>query len=253
MIIKIKRILIIGEPMNNYCIYPYQNDLTYNENENYNKIQIRKKEKNNCKYVTIIFQKINKKLINTLQKEILLFLKNNNLNKKAHILIIGMGNDFYTPDAIGPNTLKHIKVNSYLENIGIKINKAKVSTLKPGVLGETGILAEKTILSVVKEIKPDFVILIDSFVTNNINYLNNTIELNNYGISPGIGIKGINSFINQEFLQVPILVIGITTSILVRFENNQIPYILSCKDIDDYVIKISEILGKSINEAVDKL
>ena len=164
-----------------------------------------------------------------------------------------MGSDFYTPDAIGPSTLKNIKVNSYLENLGIKNIYPKVSSLKPGVLGETGILSEKTILSVVKEIKPDYIILIDSFVTNNVNYLNHTIEFNNYGITPGIGIKGINSVIDYKTLHIPLLVIGVTTSILVKFKNNDIPYILSCKDIDEYVIKISEILGKSINKAIGKL
>ena len=237
--------------MNNYNIYPYQNDLFYHENNNdYNKIKVIKNKKKNYIYETIFYKNIDQKLINTLKKEILYFLKTSNISKKSHILIIGMGSDFYTPDAIGPSTLKHIKVNSYLENIGVKLNKTKVSSLKPGVLGETGILTERTIISVTKEIKPDFVILIDSFVTNNINYLNHTIELNNKGITPGIGIKGINSKIDSKKLHIPILVIGVTTSILVNFNNNKISYILSCKDIDEYVLKISEALGKGINEAI---
>ena len=239
--------------MNNYNIYPYQNDLIYHENNTYNKIKVIKKKKDCFLYKTIIFQNIDKNLIKKLKNAILLFLKINNITKKSHILIVGMGNDFYTPDSIGPNTLKHIKVNSYLENLGIKINNTKVSALKPGVLGETGILSEKTIISVCKEIKPDFVILIDSFVTNNINYLNHTIELNNKGITPGIGIKGINSFINKKTLNLPFLVIGVTTSVLIKFNDNNIPYILSCKDIDEYVIQISKILGESINKAINKL
>ena len=242
-----------GDCMNNYNIYPYQNDLIYNEFDNYSNIKVIKKEKNNSQYTTIVFQNNNTKLLNTIKKEILSFLKLAKISNKSHILIVGMGSEFYTPDSIGPNTLKHIKVNSYLENLGIKINSTKVSTLKPGVLGETGILSEKTILSVVKEIKPDFVILIDSFVTNNINYLNHTIEINNHGITPGIGIKGITSFINSETLKTPILVIGVTTSILIKFNNSNIPYILSCKDIDEYALKISEILGQSINKAIRDL
>ena len=253
MITKIKRILIIGESMNNYYIYPYQNDLIYDKNDNYNQINVIKKQKKNYIHKTILFQNINQKLLKVLTKQILFFINKENITKKSHILVVGMGSDFYTPDAIGPSTIKHIKVNSYLENFGIKNIYPKVSALKPGVLGETGILSEKTILSVVKEIKPDYIILIDSFVTNNVNYLNHTIEFNNYGITPGIGIKGINSVIDYKTLHIPLLVIGVTTSILVKFKNNDIPYILSCKDIDEYVIKISEILGKSINKAIGKL
>ena len=254
MIILLYEIIIIGDYVNNYCFYPYQNDLIYDEiNIDYNKIKIINKKKEKFMYKTIIFQKPNSILENTLKNEILFFLNKHNISKKKHILIVGMGSDFYTPDAIGPNTIKHIKVNSYLENLGIKLNVAKISALKPGVLGETGILSENIILSVKNEIKPDFVILIDSFVTNNINYLNHTIELNNYGISPGIGIKGINSFISQKNLHVPLLVIGVTTSILVKFNNENVPYILSCKDIDEYTIKISKVLGNSINKAIDSL
>ena len=239
--------------MKNYAIYSYQNDLIYNDNIPYNKIKVIEKEKNKSMYKTILFEDINDDLINTIKNEVLYFLIKKKINKKSHILVIGMGNDFYTPDSIGPNTLKHIKVNSYLENLGIKLNAVKVSTLKPGVLGETGILSERVITSVSKEIKPDFIIIIDSFITNNINYLNHTIELNNYGISPGHGIKKINSFISKKTLNIPILVIGVTTAILVKFDNSNIPYILSCKDIDEYIVKISKTIGNSINLAIDAL
>ena len=239
--------------MHNYSIYPYQNDLIYQDLINLNKIKVIKKEKKKSLYHTIIFENTNSILEKTLKKEILYFFTKVGMNKKSHILIVGMGSDFYTPDSIGPNTIKHIKVNSYLENLGIKLNTTKVSALKPGVLGETGILSEKTIISISKEIKPDFIILIDSFVTNNINYLNHTIELNNHGITPGIGIRGINSFLSSKNLHVPILVIGVTTSILVKFDKFSIPYILSCKDIDEYTIKISKTIGNSINKAISSL
>ena len=239
--------------MKNYAIYPYQNDLMYSNEISYNKIKVIKKEKNKSIYKTILFEDINDELVNTIKKEILYFLIKRKINKKSHILIVGMGNDFYTPDSIGPNTLKYIKVNSYLENLGIKLNAVKVSTLKPGVLGETGILSERVITSISKEIKPDFIIIIDAFITNNINYLNHTIELNNYGISPGHGIKKINSFLSEKTLHIPILVIGVTTAILVKFDNSSISYILSCKDIDEYIVKISKTIGNSINLAIDAL
>lgn len=237
--------------MKNYFFYPYQNDLIYQEDLIPDKTKVILKKKKKFVYKTIVFQDNNSNLNRILKKEILSFLIKKNINKKSHILVIGMGNDFYTPDAIGPYTLKYIKVNSYLENLGITLNEVKVSTLKPGVLGETGILSEKVITSVCNEIKPDFIIIIDSFVTSNINYLNHTIELNNYGISPGHGIKGINSFISEETLHIPLLVIGVTTAILVKFNNN--PYILSCKDIDEYALKISKTIGNSINMAIDSL
>lgn len=240
--------------MKNYNIYPYQNDLNFNEKliQEIN-INILEKRKNNKIYKTILFKEINNELENIIIEEILFFLKK--IIKKDSILIVGMGSEHFTADSIGPNVINHIKVNAYLENLGIKLKKTKISTLKPGVLGETGILSEKTISSITKEIKPDLVIIIDSFVSDNIAYLNHSIEINNYGISPGIGIKGINSFINQKKLGVPILVIGITTSLLIKFENQKhaIPYLLSTKDIDEYILKISELMGNCLNKAIDSL
>ena len=184
------------------------------------------------------------------------FLKTMNISKKDHIFIVGLGNDNHTADSIGPKALKHIKVNSYLENMGIKIKANKVSALEPGVLGETGILTEKIIKSVCKEIKPDLIILIDSLVSDDINYLNKVVQINNWGLSPGSGIKGINSKIDKDTLGIPVISIGAVTAVEIKFTNNNknyIPYILSTKDIDQYVHDISSIIGKAINEAINDL
>ena len=222
--------------MKNYNIYPYKTDLIFN----------------NESYKTIYFNNVDNKLKNIIKKELLYFFNKMNITKKDHIFIIGLGNDNHTADSIGPKTLKHIKVNSYLENLGIKIKGNKVSALEPGVLGETGIVTEKIISSVSNEIKPDLIILIDSFVSDNINDLNKTIIINNIGIKSGCGIKGINTTIDKNSLGIPIIVIGVVTCVEVKI-NNSIPYILSTKDIDEYVISISEIIGNSINEVIDDL
>lgn len=247
--------------MKNYSLFPYQNDLMFDEKKiktlDNNKINVLENNKNNHLHKTIFYNAINKELQQVLTKEISLFLQKLKIKKNDHLFIIGLGSDTHTPDAIGPNTLKYIKVNAYLENIGLKIDDTKVSALKPGVLGETGILTEKTIINMTKEINPNLVIIIDSFVTNDINFLNHTIELNNAGITPGIGLKGISSQINEEILGVPVLIIGVTTAVLIRFTSNEninfIPYILSTKDIDEYVVKISELIGQSINKAISSL
>ena len=229
--------------MKNYNIYPYRSDLVDNNNS----------------YKTIFFNNLNNKdkIKNELKDELFLFFKGMNITKKDHIFIIGLGNDNHTADSIGPKTLKHIQVNSYLENIGIKINGNKVSALEPGVLGETGILTEKIISSVANEIKPNLIILIDSFVSDDIKYLNKSIQINNIGLNPGSGLKGISSRIDKETFGIPIIVIGVTTAIEVKFTNeeniNYIPYLLSPKDVDEYVNNISIIIGNSINEAINSL
>lgn len=250
--------------MKNYNIYPYKTDLMLNEknlNEisNCTDIKVLNNIDNQNTYKTIFFSNLNDKdsIKNILKKELLYFFNEMNITKKDHIFIVGLGNENHTADSIGPKVLKYVQVNSYLENVGVKIINNKISALAPGVLGETGILTEKIIKSVCNEIKPNLTILIDSFVSDDINYLNKTIQITNMGIKPGSGIKGINSIIDKNTLGIPVIVIGVTTTIEIKFTNdnniNFIPYLLSTKDIDEYIISISEIIGKSINEAIDDL
>ena len=200
----------------------------------------------------ISFNKIDNKLKENLKKELNFFIKNTRIKKNPHILVIGLGNDNYTADSIGPKTLKHIKANSFLDNIGIETNNPIISLLEPGTLGETGILTERIIESIIKEIKPNLVILIDSFLSNNIKKLNKTIEINNYGVSTGMGIKELNSNIDINTLGLPIIVIGVPTAIEIKF-NEDLPYILSTKDVDLYVNQISQVIGIAINETINDL
>ena len=231
-----------GDYMKKINVYSYKSDIV-SDNDNYK---------------TIFFDSLNDKesIKDSIKKELMYFFNIMNISKKDHIFIIGLGNDNHTADSIGPKTLKYIKVNSYLKNLGINISDTKVSALEPGVLGETGIITEKIISSVSNEIKPDLIILIDSFVSDNINDLNKTIIINNIGIKSGCGIKGINTTIDKNLLGIPIIAIGVITCIEVKFSTNNknfIPYILSTKDIDEYVINISEIIGNSINEVISYL
>lgn len=236
-----------------YNIYTSNTNLIFNKtNLNYD-IKTFTKIKNNYIYKTIFFNKMTNKLKDELKEVLRFFI--NKLDNINHIFIVGIGNDNYTADSIGPKTLKHIKVNSYLKDF---INdKVIVSSLEPGVLSETGILTERIIKSISNEIKPDLIILIDSFISSNINYLNKTIEISNTGISSGLGINNLNSNIDENLLNIPIITIGVTTAVEVKFTKekdiNYIPYILSTKDIDKYIDEISKIIGISLNEVIDDL
>lgn len=218
----------------NYNINTSKNDLVHN-----NKL--------------IIFNHINNKLKKIISNELLSFFNKYNISKNSHILVVGIGNDNYTADSIGPKVLKHIKVNSYLEVMGYIIKKTKVSALEPGVLGETGIRTSMTIKSVANEIKPDLVLIIDSLVSNNIDYINKCIEITDRGLNSNNGLSELDFDINKETLGLPVILIGVVTSVLVNFKNNNKEYILSTKDVDKYVNDISIIIGASINKAIKKL
>lgn len=224
-------------------------------NTNFNNINVKEIKNNNGIFHLLYYPNLNnkKEIKKNLVNEINFFMNNMNLNDYKHIFIAGLGNDNHTADSIGPKTLKNIKINAYLEKLGVKL-KHKVTALEPGVLSETGIETTKIIKSITEDVKPDLVILIDSFITESIDYLNHTIEISNYGINPGSGIKGLNDEINSEFLGVPIIVIGVATAIELKInskkKDNYFTYLLSSNDIDNYVEEISLIIGDSLNEAL---
>lgn len=208
--------------------------------------------KNEIHHIILFNNLINENNVkNILKKEILHFLNLYNINKDKHIFIVGLGNESNTADSIGPKVLKYINVNSHLFNLGIDINHIKISALEPGVLGTTGIDTADIIKSVCKNIKPDLIILIDSFITNNINNLNKTIEITNTGIKPGSGIRGNNSKITESNLKIPIITIGIPTSL--EYIKDKKTYLISTNDIDEYVYNISKIIGTSLNEILYQL
>lgn len=186
-----------------------------------------------------------------LKKELQYFLDIAGIDLPAHVFIVGLGSDQYTADSVGAKALRYIHANAYLERLKIPLTN-KISTLEPGVLGETGIETRRIIESVVEEIHPDVVLLIDSFVTQSAAYLNHTIEISNAGVTPGSGLKGLNQEINQDTLGVPVIVMGIPTAIEVKLSSHnkkdKRTYLLSTNDIDLYVDQIAKIIGTTIDE-----
>ena len=201
----------------------------------------------------IYFNTINNELKKSFKKELKCFFNKLKINKKSHILIVGLGNDNYTADSAGPQTLKYIKANNYFKYLGVDIDKPSIALLEPGTLGETGIITEKIIKKISEEVKPNLIILIDSFLSKNIKNMNKTIEINDIGISTGMGIRGINSNIDYKTFNIPLIVIGIPTAIEIKYKENDIPYILSSKDVDKFIYNISYLIGSSINEIINDL
>ena len=240
-------------------ILPIKSDL-FIENKNIKintNIKVITNILNNNTYKTIYFKDYkDNKIINKLKKELLYYFNKYNINKNNHILVVGLGNDNQTSDSIGPKVLKYIKVNSYLDIFNFKYKTCKISALEPGVMAETGIRSNVIIKSVVNKIKPDILIVIDAIVSSNINYLNSTIEISDKGINPGSGLKGYSFAINKKYIGIPVIAIGATSAIEIKFSDsniNYVPYLLSTKDVDLFVNSISKTIGIAINKSIENL
>lgn len=114
-------------------------------------------------YTTIDIEKmkeIDENKIEEVSKIVADELKNvilKHVNDTEDILVVGLGNIYVTPDALGPKVVPEIEVTrhilQYMPNL-MPEDTRPVSAIAPGVLGITGIETVEVIKGVVQNIKP---------------------------------------------------------------------------------------------------
>ena len=136
------------------------------------------------------------------------------IDKQGEILVVGLGNESVTPDALGPKTINEIEVTRHFINYMpqyVKEGTRMVSAISPGVLGTTGIETVEILKGVVQNINPKLVIVIDALASRSIERMSSTIQISDTGIVPGAGVGNTRKEISQETLGVPVIAIGIPT------------------------------------------
>ncbi len=137
------------------------------------------------------------------------------LPSEGLILVVGIGNDRITPDALGPLAGERILVTRH---IGQELARATgierlrpVASLIPGVLGQTGMETREIIAGVIRAVAPAAVITIDALAARRLSRLGRTIQISNTGITPGSGVGNARAALTQESLGVPVIAIGVPT------------------------------------------
>ncbi len=173
-----------------------------------------------------------------------------NLKKKSQILIVGLGNDFVTPDALGPLVINKIEVNRHLED---NPDQYIVSAMCLGVMGQTGMESKDIIQAIVDDFHPNLVIVVDALACNHASRMCNSIQISTAGINPGSGIYNFRREISKKSLGVDVLAIGIPTvsdiDCFIEMDDN---YFVTPKDIDLAMDILSGIVAESINKALRK-
>lgn len=154
-------------------------------------------------------QKASETLSNELRKIIDL-----HTDKQGDILIVGLGNIYVTPDALGPKVINEIDVTrhiiKYLPQY-IDEGTRPVSAIAPGVLGTTGIETVEILKGIVENVKPKLLIVIDALASRSIERISSTIQISDTGIVPGAGVGNTRQEISQSSLGIPVVAIGIPT------------------------------------------
>lgn len=172
-------------------------------------------------YITIEAQgireqdtELQKKVEQIFAKEFHSFLKKLRIGQEASCLVVGLGNDHVTPDALGPLTVENLLITRHLFQLqpeSVEEGFRPVSAIAPGVMGTTGIETSDIIRGVVEKTKPDFVVVIDALAARSLERVNATIQISDTGIHPGSGVGNKRKELSKETLGIPVIAIGVPT------------------------------------------
>lgn len=194
--IKIERVKItnengekaIGKPIGNYITIDIK------------KLKIAQEEE---------LKKASEILANELKKVI-----DEHIDKQGEILVVGLGNIYVTPDALGPKVINNIEVTRHIINYlpqYVEEGTRMVSAISPGVLGTTGIETLEILKGIVDNINPKLIIVIDALASRSIERISSTIQISDTGIVPGAGVGNTRAEISKNSLGIPVIAIGIPT------------------------------------------
>lgn len=171
-------------------------------------------------YITIDFKNLKVASIDEIQKaseavtKELKILIEKHVQSNAPILVVGLGNIYVTPDALGPKVVNEIDITRHLLEYMPEVldkNTREVSAISPGVLGTTGIETLEILKGIVDNVHPKLVIVIDALASRSIERISSSIQLADTGIVPGAGVGNARKELTQNTLGVPVIAMGIPT------------------------------------------
>ena len=196
------------------------------------------------------------------------------VNGDFGIFVAGLGNAELTADAIGPKTVGRLTATRHLreheEEIYRSIGCASLSTLAPGVLGQTGIETVELLRGAVEHVKPDAIIVVDALAARSCSRLASTVQISDAGIQPGAGVGNHRAAITMKSVGVPVIVVGVPTVVnsatlvydalqqagirdvkpsLERILENRRSFFVSPKDSDLITEHAAVLLSRAIEEA----
>lgn len=188
------------------------------------------------------------------------------------VLVAGVGNMNMTADALGPETATKIFATRHIgdelrKQAGLSEALRPVASVSTGVLGQTGIESGEYIKSICEAVKPCCVITIDALASGSVSRLGNTVQMSDTGIAPGSGIGNTRKRIDEKYLGVPVIAIGVPTVVdsiclaselsgisLGNFDSERCDkyhnLVVAPKDIDLMVKNASYLLALAINCAL---
>ena len=123
------------------------------------------------------------------------------VGKEDPILIVGLGNQYVTPDSLGPKVINEVDVTRHILKYMpecLEEGTRSVAAISPGVLGTTGIETVEILKGIVDNIHPKLLIVIDALASRSIERISSTVQLADTGIVPGAGVGKTRKKLSKE-------------------------------------------------------
>ena len=196
--------------------------------------------------------------------------------KEGTVLVVGLGNEKITPDALGPKCISLILATRHISEefakaIGFERLRS-VAAIVPGVLGTTGIETAESIEGIAERIKPSCVVVIDALAARSTERLGTTVQITDTGVSPGSGVGNKRNRIDKNSIGVPVIAIGVPTVVdaatmaadalqnagmseeeterLLRSSEENELMMVTPKEIDNVIDRAAALVAMSINSAL---
>lgn len=185
---------------------------------------------------------------------------------EGEVLVVGLGNNDITPDAIGPQTAAKVLATRHLRGELDSGEEHFLTSLRPvsafagGVMGQTGIETAEIVRAISAELRPAAIIAIDALACTDISRLGTTIQLTDTGISPGSGVSNRRQELSEKLFHIPVIAVGVPTvvdmhtivrSLTGKSINGELPNMMvTPRDIDRLTERASQLLAFGINLAL---
>lgn len=136
------------------------------------------------------------------------------ITEDTKTLVVGLGNDMITPDALGPKVVSQLMVTNHIKTHMQELldeSYSSVCAIVPGVLGTTGIETIDIIKGVAEKINPEIVICVDALATRSVNRISTTVQISDTGINPGSGVENKREEISERSVGAKVISIGVPT------------------------------------------
>ena len=181
--------------------------------------------------------------------------------KIGKTLVVGLGNQDITPDALGTEAISQLVITSHIKEHmpgTLDDDYSSVCAVAPGVMGTTGIETVEIIKGITEKVKPDTIIAIDALAGADMTRVCTTIQIADTGIAPGSGVGNNREGLNEQTLGVKVIAIGVPTVIAAELlANGNLPeefatLMVTTKDIDLVIKRMSRTVANGINMALHK-